>query len=90
MSALPVDRKAPPETCVIEIVERHDSDSLTALGVFKPNEIRINGSRVMVERDSIVVHGMNIPSDEPIRVTLTLFARRVVLGEERVDEELSQ
>ena len=69
-----------PEACIIEIVERtNDPDPLVIL----PNEIRINGVPVLAPADEPVeVHGMSIAGDDIVKVTLTLFAKRVTIAAE--------
>lgn len=64
----------------IEILERTDESNPQ---VIVPNEIRINGVPLLAPADDpIIVHEIGISSSEIVKVTLTLFARRVVIGSE--------
>lgn len=74
-----------PDACVIEIVERtNDPDPK----VIVPNEIRINGTPVLAPADyPVEVHGMSIGSDDLVRVTLTLFAKRITVAAEPKTQE---
>lgn len=72
-------RRPMPDGAVIEIVERTDSPDPH---VIVPNEVRINGQRLLCPDDHpIRVHEMSVGSDV-VLVTLTVFARRVVIGAE--------
>lgn len=77
--------REPPQACVIEIVERvpAGADPDAGPGFIVPNEIRINGTPVLAPKDYPVrVHDIQIDGTEPVQVTLTLFARRVVVQAE--------
>jgi hypothetical protein len=66
---------------VIEIIEHVGKPS--AIGVIVPNDVRINGQSLLVSADDpVVVHEISLTNRETVRVTLTLFARRVVISEE--------
>lgn len=68
----------------IEIVERYRGDEPDVLA---PNEIRINGTPLLAPRaNPIKVHEIEIGGDELVLVTLTLFAKRVEIKSEKVDE----
>lgn len=69
-----------PEACTIEIVERtNDPDPLAIL----PNEIRINGRPVLAPNDEPVeVHGISVSGEDVVKVTLTLYAKRVTIAAE--------
>lgn len=78
------------EPAFVEIVERvpagHDVDKITG-GYIKPNEVRINGIPLACPRDhTIQVHEIDLGADDVVQVTLTLFARRVLIGGESADE----
>lgn len=63
--------------CGIEIIER--CATANPLGVVAPNEVRINGHPVLAD-ENITIHETEIiggRSRDVVRVTLTLFARRV-------------
>lgn len=70
---------------LIEIVERRRKpieDSAAASTVI-PDEVRINGQPLMVSADRpITIHEIDIKDRECVLVTLTLFARRVLIGAE--------
>lgn len=77
---------APPTAALIEIVEKNrpTADSPGA-GIVIPNEIRINGTPLLVPHgEQIKIHEMtyNSMGDEVVCVTLTLFARKVVIAAE--------
>lgn len=79
------------EPALIEIVERvpNTSDQVDAesrtCGYIKPNEVRINGIPLAVPQgEPIKVHSVVIDSDDVLKVTLTLFARRIVMGAEPI------
>jgi hypothetical protein len=66
-----------PAAALIEILEVTDSpDPL----VIVPNDIRINGVSILAPDEPIVVHEIATESRDAVRVTLTLYARRVVIG----------
>lgn len=72
-----------PDGAYVEIVERtpRPSDKIIV-----PNEVRINGVRLLVPEDEeIVVHEIATGAYDPVKVTLTLFARRVEFKEESYD-----
>ena len=69
-----------PEACVIEIIERTDDPDPR---VILPNEIRINGTPVLAPHDEPVeVHGVSVSSGDVVKVTLTLYAKRVTIAAE--------
>lgn len=77
-----------PDPAVIEIVEKTDSTSTGgADDIIVPNEIRINGHPVLAADVPVKVHAMEIPSREPVLVTLTLFAKRITVSTERPPAE---
>lgn len=68
---------------VIEIMERTNEPDPR---VIVPNEIRINGEPVLAPADEpVVVHEVSSSSEDFVRVTLTLYARRVIVGAEAVE-----
>lgn len=71
-----------PEPCDIEILEIANDDRSEQFIV--PNEIRINGHPVLAPADQpVIVHETSIDSHDAVRVTLTLYARRVTIGHEQ-------
>ena len=74
-----------PKAALIEIIERncHPDDSM---GVILPDEVRINGVPILMPDDPIVIHETVIGNDV-VKVTMTMFARRVVIGREDRKEE---
>ena len=69
-----------PEAALIEIIEKTDSANPL---VIVPNEVRINGIPLLVPADhAITVHEIDLGVRDAVMVTLTLFARRVVMGTE--------
>jgi hypothetical protein len=82
-----------PEPVVIEIVEKtNQPDNGGAAGVVVPNEIRINGKPVLALDAPVKIHAMEIPSRDAVLVTLTLFAKRITISQERpaADEDKAQ
>lgn len=71
-----------PTAADIELIERRRTTEDSAGGsAIIPNEVRINGQPVLVPSDTpITVH--EIRPDELVRVTLTLFARRISIRAE--------
>lgn len=79
-----------PEAAFVEIVERrtasYDPDERGPRATIRPNEVRINGTPLLVPNDEqIVVHETRIDDDDLVRVTLTMWVRRVVIGQEAAD-----
>lgn len=74
-----------PRGAVIEIVEkgRATSDATIGESIITPNDVRINGQSLLASaEDPVVVHEISSSGDELVRVTLTLFARRIVIAAE--------
>lgn len=66
-----------PEAAVIEIIEA-DAPADNPTGMIVPNDVRINGQSLLCSADDpVIVHSVSTRANEPVRVTLTLFARRV-------------
>ncbi|QVJ03050.1 hypothetical protein KGD82_13530 [Nocardiopsis eucommiae] len=75
-----------PEGALIEIIEKHTDPNDPA--IILPNEIRINGTPVLAPaEDPVIVHEMDVKNRDAIKVTLTLYARRVTMGAERENGE---
>lgn len=69
-----------PEAALIEIIERTANPDPR---VIVPNEIRINGIPLLAPADDLVtVHEISTGAHDAVKVTLTLYARRVVIGHE--------
>ena len=65
-----------PQGAYVEIVEKVQKEDPN--GIIVPNEVRINGTPLLVPSDEpITVHEVSTTDREVVRVTLTLFARRV-------------
>lgn len=81
------DDSTPPRGAVIEIIEKgRATDDTTGGSVIAPNDVRINGQSLAASADDpVIVHEMSTRSDELVRVTLTLFARRVSIRAEHDD-----
>jgi hypothetical protein len=77
-----------PRGAVIEIIEKRRASSSPPGGdVIIPNEIRINGQALLCPADSPVkVHEIEIQGHDVVLVTLTVFARRVVIAAEEPEE----
>jgi hypothetical protein len=75
-----------PQAAFIEIIEKGHSTDDTP-GVIVPNEVRINGIPLLIPAgQQIEVHSLvlndNERGEDPVCVTLTLFARRVTIAAE--------
>lgn len=69
-----------PDAVTIEIIERTNAPDPK---VILPNEIRINGTPVLAPADDpVIVHEMSISSEDVVKVTLTLYAKRVTVAAE--------
>lgn len=69
-----------PEGVVVEVIEYTDNPDA---GHIVPNEIRINGESVLAPADEpVIVHEISTRADELVRVTLTLFAKRITFAAE--------
>lgn len=81
-----------PVGAVIEIVERRDqpTDPRHPGGdMISPTEIRLNGQPLLAPTDHPVkVHEIEIRERDLVLVTLTLFAKRVVIGVEEPPQEV--
>lgn len=75
------DEREMPDGAVIEILEMVDTlKNRDGLNCIVPNEVRINGQSLLASAsDPVIVHEMQTTSDAVVRVTLTLFARRVII-----------
>ncbi|MFJ3839459.1 hypothetical protein ACIPY6_28685 [Streptomyces sp. NPDC090054] len=73
-----------PTGAVIEIIEKGaTTDDTTGGSVIVPNEVRINGQPLLASADDpVIVHAIKSNGDGLVRVTLTLFARRVIFAAE--------
>lgn len=76
-----------PKPVVLEVVERRDQPAEPGSveeALVIPNEVRINGQPLwMDENDPIIVHEINVRAHGLIKVTLTLVARRIVIGADK-------
>ncbi|MET8430140.1 hypothetical protein [Nocardia sp. NPDC004860] len=79
-----------PDCADIEIIEKTSRASRDgAGGIVTPNEIRINGKPVLAPADDpVIVHGVTMNAHEPVKVTLTLFARIVKIGHESKPQQV--
>lgn len=69
-----------PDAATIEIVERTDDPDPK---VILPNEIRINGRAVLAPADDpVIVHEVAVSAEDAVKVTLTLYAKRVTFAAE--------
>lgn len=74
-----------PRGAIIEIIEkgRATSDASPGESVIVPNDVRINGQSLLASADDpVIVHEITSRADGVVRVTLTLFARRVSIRAE--------
>ncbi|MFE0225204.1 hypothetical protein ACFU9O_02350 [Streptomyces albidoflavus] len=77
-------KRARPSGAVIEIIEKGAATGdEPGRSVIVPNDVRINGQSLLASADDpVIVHEMSTRGDELVRVTLTLFARRVSIRAE--------
>jgi hypothetical protein len=73
-----------PQAAIIEIVEKGRGTTDTASGsLILPNDVRLNGQSLLVPKDApVIVHEMSVDDSTVAHVTLTVFARRVVIAAE--------
>lgn len=77
-----------PKGAFIEIVEKVKPGDVDGATIF-PTEIRINGTPVLVPAgEAVIVHEMSVPSDDLVKVTMTVFARRVSMFQEEQPAEV--
>jgi hypothetical protein len=70
---------------VIEIVERRPADPDTGAShdIVVPNEIRINGMKLLSpDKHPVKVHEIELKDRDAVLVTLTLFAKRILVSHE--------
>jgi hypothetical protein len=75
----------PARGAIIEIIERGatTSDESAGRSIIVPNDVRINGQSLLTSaEDPVIVHEISARADSCVRVTLTLFARRVSIRAE--------
>ena len=66
---------------VLEILEHRGTDQV---GVVIPIEIRLNGQALLCPPDTpVTVHEIAINDQAPVLVTLTVYARRIIIGAEQ-------
>lgn len=73
-----------PDGALIEIIE-HGEINADYPQTIMPDEVRINGVPILVSGDDeIIIHETRIGSGagDVVKVTMTMFARRVVIGTE--------
>jgi hypothetical protein len=83
-------RASRPTGAVIEVVERRNTPPDGSVGddVIVPDEIRINGQPLLIPTGvPVTVHEMEMQDRGVVLVTLTVVAKRVVIGAEYPDEE---
>jgi hypothetical protein len=83
-------RASRPAGAVIEVVERRTAPPDGSVGdeVIVPDEIRINGQPLLIPTGvPVTVHEMEMQDRGVVLVTLTVVAKRVVIGAEYPDEE---
>lgn len=82
-----------PVGAVIEIIERRaqpTNPEHVAGDVICPDEIRLNGQTLLMPPGSpVTVHEMEIRERDAVLVTLTVFAKRIVIGVEEPTEEVT-
>jgi hypothetical protein len=75
-----------PQAAVLEILERRSGTPSGGIGdeIVAPTEVWLNGVRLLTPNDSpIRVHELTVGQggDDVVTVTLTLFAKRVVVDQ---------
>lgn len=73
-----------PQAAVIEIVEKgRTTDDTPGGSLIVPNDVRINGQSLLIPKDApVTIHEIDADDSTVVNVTLTLFARRVVIAAE--------
>ena len=77
--------KPDPVGAFIEIVEhvQDPTDSSPGGEIIVPNDVRINGQSLWASADDpVIVHEVSTDPKEPVKVTLTLLAKRVEYKQE--------
>lgn len=75
----PPPRPPQTEAAIIELIETNPLPEQHQ-GVMKVNELRINGTPVLVPREDFLEIG-GLDGDGELIVTVRMFARRIVIGE---------
>lgn len=73
---------------VFEIVERRRKPDAGSLGesIVVPNVVRVNGAEVLIpDGEPITIHDLS--SKDVVKVTLTVFARRIFVGDEYLNDD---
>lgn len=73
-----------PRGAVLEIIERRKVP-IDGMGgdIIVPTEIRMNGQKLLMPKGHpIKVHEMELPGNDAVMVTLTVFARRITVAAE--------
>lgn len=67
-----------PQPAVIEFIESRADEQIVELGIYRPDTVLLNGTRVLIEKGSVEIKGAG--DDETVAVTMTIIARQVVIG----------
>jgi hypothetical protein len=80
-----VDRVGTPAAALVEIFEKGAAtDGTTGGSLVIPDQVRINGTPLLVPKDhAVTIHEMKLRDCDAVCVTMTLFARRVVIAAEK-------
>jgi hypothetical protein len=71
-----------PQGALIEFIESRANEATDELGIYRPDTILLNGEQVFIEKGSVEIKGAG--DDDVVAVTMTIFARQVVLGKRAV------
>lgn len=78
-----------PVGAVIEIIEKRIKrfDGISGECIF-PSEVRVNGQSILIPKDfPPKIHEVEVPGDGAVLVTLTVIAKRIVVGIEEPEAE---
>lgn len=68
-----------PQGALIEFIESRADETIDELGIYRPDMVLLNGMRVFIEKGSVEIKGAG--DDDVVAVTMTIYARQVVIGE---------
>lgn len=67
-----------PQGARIEFIESRADETVAELGIYRPDTVLLNGEQVFIEKGSVEIRGAG--DDETVAVTMTIYARQVVIG----------
>lgn len=64
---------------LIEFTEPGASESIREVGIYRPDTVLVNGMPLLIEKGSVEIRGA--ADGDVVRVTMSILARQVVIGE---------